>query len=146
MALRLNRSKQKELRKRLIRAERASLRELIIGVGFVEGLWIAAGINPQNVVFGWLNVLFTKIHASPSAFIILKIVPILLLAASILIIWRMGRWLGMLALGLAFAAGFMVVSKPTLAVFLLLGSLVLGGFARRRPFSGSHPHKPAEKK
>jgi hypothetical protein len=117
---------------RLLSIERISLRELIIGLGFVEGLWMAAGIDPQAAIFGWISTLLEKLHASSNYFLILKVLPIVLLAGSLLLILRLGGWLGLVAVGLAFAAGLLIITTPTTSVFLIMGALVLGGFASKR--------------
>ena len=59
------------------------------------------------------------------------ILPLAVFALTLYLIYRRGRWLGLLAVLVAFEGGARVVAAPGVALALLVLALVLGYFAAR---------------
>jgi hypothetical protein len=103
------------------------VKELIIGFGFLNGLWYAVGTSPETAILGFIN---RYINLMPT--ILQKIVlaiPIILIGLTILTIitiYRKGGVLGSLAIIMAFIAGAIVLKNWQAAASLLLVSIVTG--------------------
>jgi hypothetical protein len=103
------------------------VKELIIGFGFLNGLWFAIGTSPETEILGFINkylsimpvVLQKMILAIPIALTILTII-------TIISIYQRGRILGSLAILLAFIAGAIVLKNWRATLVLLLASMILG--------------------
>lgn len=110
----------------------AFLKEFVVLFGFLNGVWIAVGVNPGREFLeilrgivegmtganGWVELLFTW-------------VPVLLSIAALVAIFRKGGWLGFVAVAVAFFSGLFVLADPRLSLGLLVAALVLGWFAAR---------------
>ncbi|MEA3199648.1 MAG: hypothetical protein QOE90_1076 [Thermoplasmata archaeon] len=108
------------------------LKEFVVLFGFLNGVWIAVGVNPgreflgivQGLVEsatggnGWVKLLFTW-------------VPVALAIAALVAIFRKGGWLGFVAVLAGFLSGLYVLADPRLSLGLLVVALALGWFAAR---------------
>lgn len=97
--------------------------------GFLNGVWLAVGVNPGRELLGVARGIVETFVRGAAIEILFVVVPLLLLAASVWLIWRRGRWLGFVAVGVAFVGGAEILASPTLALGLLLLGLVLGVLA-----------------
>ncbi|WP_407283206.1 hypothetical protein V7O61_14475 [Methanolobus sp. WCC1] len=101
-----------------------AVKELVIGFGAAEGLWINAGVNPLGEV---LNVFISLLQGSqfewygPFSWILLFVVlPII----QVLIVYAWGGVLGLLALIMAFIGGIFISS--IIGIFLIFVAIGLG--------------------
>ena len=101
------------------------VQEFVIGIGFLNGLWIYTGVNPETEI---LKAFTASIPEMSSLLfwigvLILTVIPI---AATYLI----GKWLGLLAVFLAFIGGILIASW---GIWPLMIGIIMGLFA---PFTG----------
>lgn len=102
------------------------IKELVIGWGFLSGLWIYAGVDPEAVVIGaFANVL--QELGSPYGWI-LWLLPIASTIGSAITAWVMGGSLGIISIVLAFLGGIFIGS---FGIWLLIGGMILAFFAVR---------------
>jgi hypothetical protein len=108
------------------------LKEFVVLFGFLNGVWLAVGVNPgaeflailrQTAeslvgVNGWLEFFFA-------------LVPLVLVVAALVAILRKGGILGFVAVLVALFAGMLIVSEPRSSFVLLLAALGLGYLAAR---------------
>lgn len=98
------------------------VQELVIGFGFLNGLWIHAGANPEAEILKGLTNLIPEM----SGFLFWSI-SIALISVSIYVTYFIGGWVGIVAIFLAFIGGITIES--TIGVYLLFGGIILGLFA-----------------
>ena len=103
------------------------VKELIIGFGFLNGLWYAIGTSPETEILGFIN---RYVNLMPIALQrIVFAIPLILMALTILTvisIYRKGGVLGSLAILTAFTAGAIVIKNWQAAGILLLIAIVTG--------------------
>jgi len=100
------------------------VRVFVIGLGFMSGFWIAVGVNPEAVMINAFAEAAKSILAGSE--ILIWLVPIVALVISILSAFSTGGWLGLLAVGIAFAGGIVFI-KYTVAALVVVGfATVLG--------------------
>jgi hypothetical protein len=102
------------------------VKELIIGFGFLNGLWFAIGTSPETEILGFINRYIDVMPATLQKIVLT--IPIVLTIATILTIisiYRKGRILGSIAIFLAFIAGAIVLQNWKTTIALLLASMIL---------------------
>jgi hypothetical protein len=101
-------------------------KELIIGFGFLNGLWYSLGTSPETEALKLIN---RYIDIMPSTLqkivLVIPIVLTILTIISIISIYRKGRILGCFAILMAFIAGAVVIKDWKATLALLLGSMIL---------------------
>lgn len=114
------------------RRTRIFLRESVILFGFLNGLWLAIGVNPGaallEVAKGAADNLLGA--GGPLDFIF-TFLPLALGIVALVLIYRRAGWLGFLAVGLAFLAGAWILAETKLALVLMAGAVALGILATR---------------
>lgn len=107
--------------------------EFIVGFGFLSGLWLAIGIDPQAEIFKILqfliNYFFKNQEITFWSSMFFYVFPTLTLIISLILIYRKAKWWGFIAVGLGFLAGVSILASPFLAIILLIISFLLGFFA-----------------
>ncbi len=111
------------------KAREVTLKELITGFGFVEGIWLAVGVNPESEVLNALTDILVNLGVDTGSIFLLQILPIIVLLGTIFTVYSVGGKLGMVAVGCAFVSGLLILVSPIVTVVLLLAALVLGGIA-----------------
>lgn len=106
-----------------------TLKEIIYTAGWLEGIWIAFGVNPDKILFDSLAKVVVSLGAGPGSVLLLKLLPLLLLVLSVVIAYHLGGKLGLIAIGVAFIGGLLVNVAPIVCVLLLFMGLALGAFA-----------------
>jgi hypothetical protein len=97
---------------------KAFTNEFVMGFGFLSGLWVYAGIDPEGAVLGALATLVPS--AGPLLLILSIVGPLVSLAGA----YALGGMLGLLAVAFAFFGG-MFITKGA-GIWLLLIALGLG--------------------
>lgn len=107
------------------------IRETIIGFGFLSGVWIHLGFDPQSFAFAFLQKLLVGAEPQYSQVIIMLFftLPIILTCVSILGTYKKAGWFGLAAVGLAFYAGYVFELQ---SIILLIVALVVGFLAARK--------------
>jgi len=108
------------------------LKESVIFFGFLNGLFLAIGVNPGATLLDVLrSVIENLVGQSGWVALAFTLLPILLVALALRYIFKRGGWLGFLAVALAFLAGLWLLAEPQLGAGLLVAALILGFLATR---------------
>jgi len=114
------------------------IKEIIIGFGFLNGLWYAIGTSPETEILGFINK-FTSLMPDIIKKILIMI-PFILMAGTIITIisiYRKGRILGIIAVSLAFFSGAIILRHWEASLIILLASIILGliSFRHKKKYS-----------
>jgi len=101
-----------------------ALQELIVCSGFLGGLWIYAGVNPETEILR----AFTDLVPGMSS-ILFWVGSVLLTVLPILSTWYIAGVCGLVALLLAFLGG---ISIASIGIWLLVVALVIGAVCPTR--------------
>jgi len=108
---------------------RMFFRKFVILFGFLNGLWVAFGIDPKAEIFGRLQPYVSSLD--PKLGFYFTFLPIALLVFMALFTYSAGKWIGMLAVILGFIAGMSILVSPKLSLVLVIIALFLGYFKGR---------------
>lgn len=108
------------------------LKEFVILFGFLNGLWLALGVNPGARLLGVLEGIVENLFSGAPVRFLFTIAPLVILGVMLWLIHRKGGWIGFLAVGCGFLAGLQILAAPEVSFFLLLAALALGFLATRR--------------
>ncbi len=106
---------------------KAFVQEFVLGFGFLSGLWINAGIDPEVEIIKALSTLVQQLAPNPVYSFLFWIVPIIATLASLVGSYSLGGWLGLIAVGLALLGGIFISS--TFGVILLILGIIMGFIA-----------------
>src|SRR5438552_11468468 len=115
----------------LRRRQAAFLRESVVLTGFLSGVWIALRFNPGVVLLSEFRAIVEAVTADPRVELVFALLPLAIFVVTLVVIYRRGRWLGLLAVLVAFEGGARVVAAPSVALAVLAIALALGYFAAR---------------
>lgn len=107
------------------------LKEGVILFGFLNGLWLAIGVNPGAELFEVFEGIILGLTSAGPVVFALTILPLALAALMFVLIFKRGGWLGLVAVAVAFVSGLWLLANPSVAFFMLLGALGLGFVATR---------------
>jgi len=117
------------------------VREFVLGVGFVGGIFTRIGIDPEAGAFKALIAVvidFAK-FVSPSLAsqisLLFWFLSIIIAIFSLIAIYFCGGIMGLLAVGLAWLAGFFIMVNPLAGLLLLIISASIGMLAPSRASS-----------
>lgn len=102
------------------------INEFVIGLGFLSGLWIAVGIDPQAELFKALNTFLNYVNPESRLGILFFLVPIVILFCSIIGAYFLGGKLGLIAVAFGFLGGLLFLASPLISIFVLFLGMVLG--------------------
>ena len=108
-----------------------TLRELIIGFGFLSGIWLSVGINPTVEILDVFTDILNNFGINIGHIILLQVLPIIFFLVFMCLIYRRGGKLGLVAVACAFIGGLIILTLPILSVIFLFLGLGIGHFARR---------------
>jgi hypothetical protein len=97
------------------------VQEFVIGLGFLSGLWIYVGVDPTAEILKSFSALVPEMSGFFWLIVFMGTI------GSIAGAYYMGRWLGLLAVLLAFLGGIFIASS--LGIWLLIGGVILGPIA-----------------
>ncbi len=99
-------------------------KEFVIVFGFLNGLWAAVGINPEAEIFRAFKDVIDVLNPGMGISFLFTLVPIIILVSTILLIFFLGGWMGIAAVGCGFIGGLLIITSPIIAFFFL----IIGGF------------------
>ena len=98
--------------------------EFTIGLGFLSGMWLAVGIDPEAIIFdSLLNVIKTYNPDFKFGFIF-YLVPIIVTVLSLWRAYLMGGNVGVIGVACAFVGGLLILIYPLVGIILL----AIGGY------------------
>lgn len=111
------------------RSKRGSfVKTYVIGIGFIGGLFFRAGINPNGTIVEVLSQFL-----SPDLCALLSILLIIVSFVMLLNAYRLGRFLGIIAIVTAFTGGYLILSpmnaEMIVGIFLAIVAGILGYIA-----------------
>jgi len=109
------------------------VKELIVGFGFLNGLWLAIGMDPEDKLIQFLQPILSGIH--PWVMTLFIILPGLIMIGTvytIFTIYKRGGIIGSLAVLMAFIAGALVLQNYIISIGLLLMALIIGQLSFKR--------------
>lgn len=105
------------------------VQQFVLGFGFLSGLWVKLGFDPEDILIGFVSDFFEMVSPGNTLSPLFWVVPIVLTVVSLAGAFYYGEFVGVLAVGLSFVAGFLF--PDLLFVFLLVSAVVVGIFAVR---------------
>jgi ABC-type multidrug transport system permease subunit len=108
------------------------IRQFVIGLGFLSGIFTAIGIDPQQVVISLLGKAVMSYYSDPGISYLFVILPALLLFASLAAAYLKGKLLGLVSVLVAYCAGIFVLTSAGTGLLLLSVAVVLGVLATNR--------------
>lgn len=115
-------------------AKKSSLfiRQFVIGLGFLSGIFTAIGIDPQGAIIGVIGKAVGLVYPEPHISYILFILPTVLLIISLIGAYIKGKVLGLISVLVAYLSGILILTVTLLALILLLLAIVFGYLATNR--------------
>jgi hypothetical protein len=104
-------------------------REFIVGLGFISGFWIALGVNPEAIIFESLRTVMETLNPDSGFSFMFTLFPLLLTIGSVVGAYAMGGKIGMIAIGIAFVGGLLLISAPLFSVILMVIAMMIGSVA-----------------
>ncbi len=108
------------------------IRQSVIGLGFLSGIFTAIGIDPQQVVISVIGKAVESVYPGPEISAIFIILPTILLFLSLVAAYLKGRILGLVSVLVAYFAGILILVSTALALILLAGAIGIGYLATNR--------------
>jgi hypothetical protein len=116
----------------MARRSKTYLWQIVIGFGFLSGVWTAIGIDPEEVILNLLGTAITAAYPDPTIRALFIVLPTILLLWSVYQAYRKGRVFGLVAVLLAYMAGLSVLLSLTTTIVLLTAALIVGYLATNR--------------
>ena len=102
------------------------IKELVVGFGFFNRVWIALGINPETEILKALDTIIRTLDPNSGLGLLLFMIPLLILIISIAVTYHIGGKLGLVAVGCSFIGGLLVLASQLMSGILLLCGIGLG--------------------
>lgn len=103
------------------------VQEFVLGFGFLSGLWIHVGVDPETEVIKAFAQIINQLAPSSGFSLIFWLIPIVVFIVSIAGSFLIGQLLGLIAVGLAFLGGVFISS--IIGIVLLIAGIILGFIA-----------------
>ena len=100
------------------------VQEFVIGFGFLSGLWIYAGVNPETEIIKAFSSVIKELSPNPMYSFMFWIIPIIATLASIGGSYALGGWVGLIAVIFAFVGGIFI--STTFGIIFLIVGIALG--------------------
>ena len=108
------------------------IRQFVIGLGFLSGIFTAIGIDPQQEVITIVGGAVASVYLHPEISALFLVLPTLLLIISLIAAYRKGKVLGLASVLVAYCAGIVILGSIAISLLLLTGAVVLGLVATNR--------------
>jgi len=103
------------------------VQEFVMGFGFLSGLWIYAGINPETEIIKAFATVIQELSPNPMYSFLFWIIPIIGTLISLGGSYFLGGWVGLIAVFFAFIGGIFIGS--TFGIICLVIGIVVGFIA-----------------
>ncbi|PIN72142.1 hypothetical protein COT48_01665 [Candidatus Woesearchaeota archaeon CG08_land_8_20_14_0_20_47_9] len=108
------------------------VKEFVVLFGFLNGIWIAIGVNPEAEVFKAFRLAVEALNPTPGLSILFTLVPVLITIATLFGAYSLGKWISIGAVLCGFIGGLLILINPIIAILFLfagfgLGTLVVDG-------------------
>lgn len=115
-------------------AKKSSLfiRQFVIGLGFLSGLFTAIGFDPQDEIIKAIGGSVTAIYPDPQVSYLFILLPTVLFVISVITAYLKGGILGLVSVVVAYFSGLSVLASLSLALVLLVIAAALGYLATNR--------------
>lgn len=115
-------------------AKKSSLfiRQSVIGLGFLSGIFTAIGFDPQQVIISAIGNAVGSLYPDPEISYLFIVLPTILLIISLVTAYQKGKILGLVSVLVAYCAGILILVSIVSALILLAGAVVIGYLATNR--------------
>jgi hypothetical protein len=103
------------------------VQEFVLGFGFLSGIWIYAGVNPETEIIKAFSSIIQELSPNPMYSFLFWIVPIIGTLISLGASFYLGSWLGLIAVFFALIGGIFISSA--LGIICLVIGVILGFIA-----------------
>ena len=100
--------------------------QVVLGFGFLSGLWTAIGIDPEDILLSALKNTADAVYPSPTLRYLFLLLPTLLLIVSIFGAYKDGKLLGLVSVFAAYISGLLIFTRTDLAIIFLCSAVLLG--------------------
>jgi hypothetical protein len=108
------------------------IRQFVIGLGLLSGIFTAVGIDPQLVVINVVGSAAASAYPDQKISYLILILPTVLLLISLAAAYLKGKLLGLVSVLVAYCAGIFVLTSTGIGLLLLSTAVVLGVLATNR--------------
>ncbi|MCX6686096.1 MAG: hypothetical protein NTV10_05580 [Methanoregula sp.] len=108
------------------------IRQFVIGLGFLSGIFTAIGIDPQVILLRIIGNAVGSVYPDPQVSYMFFILPIILLLISLIAAFMKGKVLGLVSVVVAYCSGVLIFISAVLSIMLLLLAVALGFLATNR--------------
>jgi len=107
------------------------VKEYVIGFGFLSGIFLAIGVDPQAEILKNLLNLLAQYNPDLASWytIIFGIISVLILILTVLYAYGAGGLVGIVAILFAFGGGLLILWQPIIGIILLIIGVFLGRIA-----------------
>jgi uncharacterized membrane protein HdeD (DUF308 family) len=113
----------------MVTKEEFFYKEFILGIGFLSGLWISIGINPEAVLFDTLLNTMETLNSDSSFPAFFYIIPTLGTITSIALAYQEGKIMGLMGIIVGFLAGLILLTHPMFGIILVVSAAFIGRLA-----------------
>lgn len=100
------------------------VQEFVMGFGFLSGLWIYAGVNPETEIIRAFATAIQELSPNPMYSFVFWIIPIVGTVISLSGSYLLGGGIGLIAVFLAFIGGIFIGS--TFGIICLVTGIIIG--------------------
>ena len=99
--------------------------DFVVGFGFINGLWIAAGVDPESEIIKAFQQAILQNDPNNPFIILFPIIPYLVLLATLLAMFKLGGLVGFIMVFFGFLAGALLLVSNGYSIFILVLVLIL---------------------
>jgi len=105
------------------------IKESVVGIGVLSGLWIAVGVNPESeIINAFAKVL---VDMGSNLGFLFYLIPIIALIGSLLVAWEQGGKGGLAAIAIGFLGGIFLISQSVFGLILIVIGIILGAISTK---------------
>jgi ABC-type multidrug transport system permease subunit len=108
------------------------IRQFVVGVGFISGVFTAIGIDPQGEIIRVIGKAVGSVYPDPQVSYLFFILPTILLVISVVAAYLKGKALGLLSVIVAYGSGILILVSIVFSLVLLAFAVLLGYLATNR--------------
>jgi hypothetical protein len=108
------------------------IRQFVIGLGFLSGIFTAIGIDPQVILLRIIGNAVGSVYPDPQVSYMFFILPTVLLLVSLIAAFMKGKVMGLVSVIVAYCSGVLIFISAVLSITLLLLAVALGFLATNR--------------